>query len=697
MAGAGGINAFFVEVTVRATALLVAGLLLALVIRRAPAATRRRLWAGTLASILLLPILVAALPRLPVPVLEPPQAPLYSPMRILEPFPMTAGHAVAPVAAAAPRSSFSWTEAFLAVYGAGVAVSLVGLLRARRRAHLSLRGARPAGSEWAAPSALDARESGEVALPSTIGSLRPVVLLPLAGRSWPEEWRRAVLAHEAAHVRGHDGLWQLAAELCRALYWFHPLVHLAARQLRVERELAADDRALAATGMAPSAYAGLLFELACVPDSPAQLGAVVPLLTPAGLKTRLVSILDGGRARSERMAAVVALAVLGLAAVTSAAAAIPASRRLSHGRGPVIARVTGAGPVAGVEVVFRLAAPFARSVEVSTDARGEVRYPAELEQSRYFDVYARRGRLAARAGVMNVPYGTKLPIELTLRPAPSLSGQVRDDQGRPVAGATVEIDEDERYAPGPIHQVLARTDGEGRWRIDGLLYGKYSLLLRAPWGVFTIAHAQVGEEDVSGVDAMIPGQWPITGYLQDESGRRLGGVRVDQSDVWVTAGSGRVSRYRLPGERHVVWDESAPDGSFRLVPRQGRLNIVAPAAQGGLLYGELERVGRHLVGVEPPIVTLARTATVAGVVRRRDGRGLTGVVVEATESMWSFPYASDARAITDAQGRFAMTGVPPRVTHLRAHTAGLPVEDLADTTVAVRAGESRQDLVLEVP
>ena len=72
-----------------------------------------------------------------------------------------------------------------------------------------------------------------------------------------------------AHVRSRDPLWQLLAELACVLYWFHPLIYLAARQLRVERELAADDAALGG-GMRASEYARLLYELACVPDQHAQ-------------------------------------------------------------------------------------------------------------------------------------------------------------------------------------------------------------------------------------------------------------------------------------------------------------------------------------------------------------------------------------------------------------------------------------------
>jgi beta-lactamase regulating signal transducer with metallopeptidase domain len=689
--------AFLIDVSERATLLVLTAMAAALLLRRAPAALRRRLWAGTLIGLLLFPALVSLLPRWPVPVLTPPRPAPWTPTPLppseLPPAPASLTAAPATVL---PRSSRSWGSPVLWVYGAGVLVSLVGLGRARRRAHRALRSAVPAGPHWAAPREIDARESEEVALPSMLGAWRPVVLLPTAGRQWPAEWRRAVLAHEVAHVRMRDGLAQLLAEVARALYWFHPLVHLAARQLRVERELAADDHALAAAGVAPSAYAELLFELACVPDVPAQLGAVVPLLTPAGLKARVASILDGRRARAERTPAVVALAVLGLAALGSAAAAVPGNRTLGHGRGPVIARVTDGGPAADVEVVVSLATPPRRSAVVRTDGHGEVRYPADLPDAQYYDVYARRGRLAARAGIMAVPFGTPLPVELALHPASTISGHARDERGAAIAGATVEILEDETTAPGPGRQVLARTDGTGRWQIDGLLYGRYALLVRAPWGVATMVPAQVQASDLDGLEAIVPGQWPITAYVRDPQGHPAAGIRVEHPSVWgMVQGGGRtLSRHRLPGERYLDWDETAADGSFRLLPRDGRLIIATRTPEGGGLFAQLEQGRHHHPTTPPPIVTLQPTVRVSGVVRTPDGRPVPGASVRALQSMWFHATGLDEAVITDAQGRYVLPAVPPVTITLEAnvHATGPQAAPDGRVTLLLRPGESPHDI-----
>jgi beta-lactamase regulating signal transducer with metallopeptidase domain len=100
----------------------------------------------------------------------------------------------------------------------------------------------------------------ELAVPVTWGVLYPAVLLPNDADNWPEERRRFVLVHEMAHVKRFDALTQLIAQIAIALFWFDPLVWIAAHQMRVEREHACDDYVLR-DGTAPSLYAGELLEM----------------------------------------------------------------------------------------------------------------------------------------------------------------------------------------------------------------------------------------------------------------------------------------------------------------------------------------------------------------------------------------------------------------------------------------------------
>ncbi len=75
---------------------------------------------------------------------------------------------------------------------------------------------------------------------ATIGWRRPLVVLPASWRDWTVDQRRAVLAHELAHVaQRHFPLW-LVGQLAVAAHFYHPLVHWLGRRLRLEQELAAD-------------------------------------------------------------------------------------------------------------------------------------------------------------------------------------------------------------------------------------------------------------------------------------------------------------------------------------------------------------------------------------------------------------------------------------------------------------------------
>jgi len=104
---------------------------------------------------------------------------------------------------------------------------------------------------------------GIAAAPMAWGWLRPTILLPAdAALDWSAERGRAVLLHELAHVARNDWAVQvlLARTVC-ALYWFHPLVWLAAAQLRAEAERACDESVLRAGISAPD-YASHLLAVA---------------------------------------------------------------------------------------------------------------------------------------------------------------------------------------------------------------------------------------------------------------------------------------------------------------------------------------------------------------------------------------------------------------------------------------------------
>jgi GWxTD domain-containing protein len=89
--------------------------------------------------------------------------------------------------------------------------------------------------------------SSMVDVPTVIGSLRPVILVPvefLAGL--PAGHIRALLAQEVAHIRRRDHLASILQSVVEAVLFYHPAVWWISEQIRAERELCCDDLAVAA-------------------------------------------------------------------------------------------------------------------------------------------------------------------------------------------------------------------------------------------------------------------------------------------------------------------------------------------------------------------------------------------------------------------------------------------------------------------
>jgi beta-lactamase regulating signal transducer with metallopeptidase domain len=104
-------------------------------------------------------------------------------------------------------------------------------------------------------------ESTLVEVPTVIGWLKPVVLLPASAlAALSPQQLEAILAHELAHIRRHDYLVNLLQTLVETLLFYHPAVWWLSRRIRIERENCCDDLAVSLCGD-PVAYANALADL----------------------------------------------------------------------------------------------------------------------------------------------------------------------------------------------------------------------------------------------------------------------------------------------------------------------------------------------------------------------------------------------------------------------------------------------------
>jgi uncharacterized protein (TIGR03435 family) len=139
-------------------------------------------------------------------------------------------------------------------------------------------------------------ESALIAVPLTVGWLRPKILLPPDWREWTPEKLDAVLTHEAAHARRHDGLISALAAVNRCIFWFHPLAWMVERKLALLAEQACDESCIAALGDRER-YAHLLLEMALVVDeSQGRLRYYALTMAAAShIRQRIDSLLQEGR------------------------------------------------------------------------------------------------------------------------------------------------------------------------------------------------------------------------------------------------------------------------------------------------------------------------------------------------------------------------------------------------------------------
>lgn len=159
-------------------------------------------------------------------------------------------------------------------------------------------------------------ESALAEVPSVVGWLRPVVVVP-AGIFTGLDPRQleAILAHELAHVRRHDYLVNLAQTAIETLLFYHPAVWWISREIREEREHCCDDLAVAACGDVV-VYASALVDLEELRAAPRMAVAA----TGGSLVRRVERLLGRAPARNAAPACIAFVLVLVVAGATLASA-----------------------------------------------------------------------------------------------------------------------------------------------------------------------------------------------------------------------------------------------------------------------------------------------------------------------------------------------------------------------------------------
>lgn len=342
--------------------------------------------------------------------------------------------------------------------------------------------------------------SAAVSVPTVIGWIRPVILLPVnVVTGLTASQLDAVIAHELAHIRRHDyavNIIQAAAEI---VLFYHPACWWISRQIRREREHCCDDVAVAVCGDGVD-YAAALAELESLRSNDATLGLAV---TGGELTRRVKRLLapaaadrPGASAWAGALVPVVALAVVAGAAFAggkaraqtttpTAARIIPANEAVVQGQ---VVDVRGDRPIAGAQV--RLSRGNF-DLQVTTDERG--RYEAgKLGPGSYAIAVTATGYFAAEYGQRR-PYSPAPPVDVPggritggldvrLQPLSVVSGRIFDNRGEGLAGVELQLVQAGRRSTdgGGGGTLFAQSEEGGTYRFREVMPGSYYVRAYVP-------------------------------------------------------------------------------------------------------------------------------------------------------------------------------------------------------------------------
>jgi len=124
--------------------------------------------------------------------------------------------------------------------------------------------------------------------PFVLGVFRPRILLP---SSMDERQMGYIIAHEQAHLARRDHWWKLLGFLLLAVYWFHPLCWIAYSLLCRDIELACDEKVISEMDLAgKKAYSHAL--VSCSAQQRKHLLFCPMAFAEVGVKERVKRVLD---------------------------------------------------------------------------------------------------------------------------------------------------------------------------------------------------------------------------------------------------------------------------------------------------------------------------------------------------------------------------------------------------------------------
>lgn len=347
----------------------------------------------------------------------------------------------------------------------------------------------------------------------------------------------------------------------------------------------------------------------------------------------------------------------------------------------------GGGPIEGAQVEVR-----SLGISSSTsDAAGEVDFRG-LGSGSYRVVVVADGYAQGRAHVNIPPQARESEVTVRLARGVSVSGRVVTEKGEPVAEARVIHESTARPDAVDVALDSVKTDETGAFSIRGVGIGTYRFTAFATgYAPGTSNPVTVDDRSApSNIEIVLQPGATLEGFVELSNGDPVEGATVHASALGDSGGLGQIHMAR-----------SGPNGAFKLtdLPR-AEIDVAAydVTATSEILKVDL-RTDRRATDVK---LVLAVQESIEGHVVDGSGEGVAGVQVTALTEIADVDPArvnllgwpSD---LTDANGKFRLGGLEPRIYHLRAvRDPSSSASDLySHPGVSVRAGAKDVEIVLQ--